>query len=81
MGEPFPELTKMRWDMMFPGSESDVVSALYTQTLVSDYEKLCGTDILGLEENYYNHEEFVFEKSEKKQNKTKQTEPKQRGLV
>ena len=67
--------------MMSPGRESDVVSALYTQTLVSDYEKLCGTDILGLEENYYNHEEFVFEKSEKKQNKTKQTEPKQRGLV
>ena len=40
MGEPFPELTKMRWDMMSPGRESDVVSALYMQTLVSDYEKL-----------------------------------------
>ena len=52
--------------MMSPGRESDVVSALYTQTLVSDYEKLCGTDILGLEENYYKHDEFVFEKSEKK---------------
>ena len=58
--------------MMSPGRESDVVSALYTQTLVSDYEKLWGTDIPGLEENYYNHDEFVFEKSEKKQNKTKQ---------
>ena len=34
MGEPIPELTKMRWDMMSPGRESDVVSALYTQTLV-----------------------------------------------
>ena len=72
MGEPFATLTKMGWVMMSPGRESDVVSALYTQTLVSDYEKLWGTDILGLEENYYYHDEFVFEKSEKKQNKTKQ---------
>ena len=62
----------MGWVMMSPGRESDVVSALYTQTLVSDYEKLWGTDILGFEENYYYHDEFVFEKSEKKQNKTKQ---------
>ena len=65
MGEPIPELTKMRWDMMSQGRESDVVSALYTQTLVSDYEKLCGTDILGLEENHYDHDEFVFKKSKK----------------
>ena len=67
--------------MMSPGRESDVVSALYTQTLVSDYEKQCGTDILGLEENYYKHDEFVFEKSEKKKKKKKKTEPNQRGLV
>ena len=30
--------------IMSPGRESDVVSALYTQTSVSDYEKLCGTE-------------------------------------
>ena len=47
--------------MMSPGRESDA-SALYTQPSVSDYEKLCGTDILGLEGNHYNHDEFVFEK-------------------
>ena len=56
--------------MMSPGRESDVVSALYTKTLVSDYEKLCGTDILDLEKTYYNHNEFVFEKSKKKKKKT-----------
>ena len=60
--EPFAELTKIRWVMMSPGRESDAVSALYTQPSVSDYEKLCGTDILGLEGNHYNHDEFVFEK-------------------
>ena len=51
----------MGWVMMLPGRESDV-SALYRQTSVSDYEKLCSTDILGLEENHYNHDEFVFDK-------------------
>ena len=60
IGEPLAELTKMGW-VMFPGRESDVVSALYTQTSISDYEKLCSTDILGLEESHYNHDEFVFE--------------------
>ena len=45
VGEPIAELTKMGWVMMSPARESDVVSALYTQTSVSDYEKLCSTDI------------------------------------
>ena len=68
IGEPFGELTKMGWVMMFPGRESDVLSALYTQTSVSDYETLCSTDILGLEKSHYNHDEFVFEKFNKKKN-------------
>ena len=58
--------------MMSPGGESDKVSALYTQTSVSDYEKLCSTDILGLEENHYNHDEFVFEKFKKQLNRSKE---------
>ena len=32
VGEPFAELTKMGSVTMSPGRESDVVSALYTQT-------------------------------------------------
>ena len=51
--------------MMFPGRESDVVIAMYTETSVNDYEKLCSTDILGLEESHYNHNEFLFEKFKK----------------
>ena len=44
--------------MMFPGRESDVVSPLYKQVSISDYQKLCSTDILGLEESHYNHDEI-----------------------
>ena len=43
----------MGFVMMSPGRESDLVK-------LSHHEKLCGTDILGLEENQYNHDEFVF---------------------
>ena len=50
---------------MSPGRESNVVSALCIQTSVSGCKKLCGTDILGLEENHYNHHEFGFEKFKK----------------
>ena len=71
IGEPFSELTEMGWVMMSPSRESDVVSALYTQTSINDYEKLCGTDILGLEENHYNHDEFVLDKFKKQLNISK----------
>ena len=40
-GEPFAELTKIGWVVMSPDRESDVVSALYTQTSDSDYKKVC----------------------------------------
>ena len=72
IGEPFAEFTKMGWVMMSPGRESDVVSALYTQASVSDYEKLCSTDSLGLEESQYNHDEFVFEKFKKQLSRSKE---------
>ena len=72
IGEPFAEFTKMGWVTMSPGRESDVVSALYTQTSVSDYEKLCSTDSLGLEESQYNHDEFVFEKFKKQLSRSKE---------
>ena len=58
--------------MMSPGRESDVVSTLYTQTSINDYEKLCSTDILGLEESHYNHDESVLEKFKKQLNRRKE---------
>ena len=43
-GKPFAKLTKTWWAMMFPGRESDVVSPLYKQISISDYQKLCSND-------------------------------------
>ena len=44
IGKLFAELTKTGWAMMFPGRESDVVSPLYKQISISDYQKLCSND-------------------------------------
>ena len=57
--------------MMSPGIESDVVNGFYMQTS-GDYEKLCSTDILGLEESQYNHDEMVFLKFKKQLNRSKE---------
>ena len=72
IGEPFAGFTKMGWVMMSLGRESDVVSALYTQTSVSNYEKLCSIDILGTKQSQYNHDEFVFEKFKKQLSRSKE---------
>ena len=72
IGESFAELTKMVSVMMPPGRESDAVSASYTQTSISDDEKLCNTDILGLEESHYIHDELVLEKFKKQQNRSEE---------
>ena len=75
IGEPFTELTKNDMDNDVPRSRKWCSKCLiytkYIQTSVSDYEKLCSTDILHLEEKHYNHDKFVFEKFKKQQNKSK----------
>ena len=50
---------------MSPGRESDIASALFTKTYINDYEKLCNTDILGLRESHYKHDNCVYEKFKK----------------
>ena len=50
---------------MSTGTESDIVSALFTKTSVNDYEKLCDTDVLGLKESHYKHDNYIYEKYEK----------------
>ena len=47
---------------MSPGRESDLVSLLYTRTLVSDFNRLCDIDVLGVEENHLSHDENVYKK-------------------
>ena len=44
------------------GKESDLVSSLYTRTSVSDFDRLCEVDVLGLEENHLIHDENVYKK-------------------
>ena len=44
---------------MSPGRESDLVSSLYTRTSVSDFDRLCDIDLLGVKENHLRHDENV----------------------
>ena len=55
----------MDWVIMSPGRESDIMSALLTKTSVNNYEKLCDTDVLGLKESHYKHDNYVYEKFKK----------------
>ena len=72
IGEPFAEKTKMGWVIVSSGRESDIVSALFTKTSVNDYEKLCDTDVLGLKESHYKHDDYVYEKFKKQLKREKE---------
>ena len=45
---------------MFPDRKSDLVSSLYTKTSVSDFDRLCYLEVLGVEENYLSHDENLY---------------------
>ena len=62
INEPIAEQTKMGWVIMSPGSESDLVSSLYTRISVSDFNRLCDMDVLRVEENHLSHGENVYKK-------------------
>ena len=49
---------------MSPGRESDLVSSLYTRTSVSDFDRLCDIDVLGVKENHLSDDENVYKKFE-----------------
>ena len=42
----------MSWVTTSPVRESDIASAMFTETSVNDYEKPCDTSFLGLKENF-----------------------------
>ena len=56
----------MGWFVMFPGSESDIVNALFTKIFVNDYEKLCNIHVLGLKEGHYKYDDHVYKKFKKR---------------
>ena len=60
--EPIAEQAKMGWVIMSPGTETDLVSSLYTRTSISDFDRLCDIDVLGVEENHLCHDENVYKK-------------------
>ena len=63
MNEPIAEQTKIGWDhIMSPGRESDLVSSLYARTSVSDFDRLCDMNVLGVEENHLSHNENEYKK-------------------
>ena len=47
---------------MSPGRENDLVSSRYTRKSVSDFDRLCDIDALGVEENHLSHNENVYKK-------------------
>ena len=66
INEPIAGQSKISWAIMSPGRESDLVSSLYTKTSVSDFERLCDIDVLGVEKNHLSHDENVFKKIKEK---------------
>ena len=51
---------------MSPGRERDLVSSLYTRTSVSDFDRPCEIDVLGVEVNHLSHDENVYKKFKQK---------------
>jgi hypothetical protein len=47
-GDPIVECTKLRWFVMSPGAEFNVLPMMLSPTSQSDYEQLCQLDVLGL---------------------------------
>ena len=46
--EPMAEFTRFGWALMAPGIEADLSAGILAVDAVSDYEKLCVLDVLGL---------------------------------
>ena len=59
----------MGWVIMPPGRESDLVSSLYTRATLSDIERLCNIDVLGVEENHLSHDDNVYTKFKQQLNR------------
>ena len=53
IGDPVPELTKLRWVIMSPGKESSYSNVLLRTASINTYEELCSLDILGLLDKHH----------------------------
>ena len=68
MNEQLAVQTKMGWVIMSPGRENNLVSSLYTRTSVSNVDRLCDIDVLGVEMNHLSHDENVCKKFKQLEN-------------
>ena len=62
INEPIEKQTRMGWVIMSPSRKIDLVSSLYTRTSVSDFDRLCDIDVIGVKENHLSHDENVHKK-------------------
>ena len=64
INEPIEKQTRMGWVIMSPSRKIDLVSSLYTRTSVSDFDRLCDIDVLGVKESHLSDDENVYKKFE-----------------
>ena len=59
-GEPMVELARLVRVILLPGKENSLINILFTRTPLHDYENLCSSDYLGIEEKHAKNNEFVY---------------------
>ena len=60
-GEPVAELTAFGWSMMSPGKEVNLSNTYLTRTSFGDYEQLCNSDVLSLEDRAQGDQQSVYD--------------------
>ena len=58
-GELITELTKLSRFIVSPRKEKKITNILFSQTLMHDYEKLCGLVCLGIEKKNEKYDDFI----------------------
>ena len=59
-GEPIVELARLVRVILLPGKENSLTNILFTRTPLHDYQNLCSSDCLGIEEKHAKNNEFVY---------------------
>ena len=64
VGQPVAVKTVIGWTLMSLGQEEAISPLLLTQSTTSDYEQLCGLDVLGLDDTPENDQGVVYKEFE-----------------
>ena len=60
-GEPVAEYTHFGWTIISPGVEIDLGNLYVTTSTVTDYDRLCSLDVLGIEDSPASDPNTVYE--------------------